>query len=70
MTDYGHPITFGLSLYPSVDPLRETQQLAQVATTRTVWSTGGAYARRGEVQEPTGTPRSGGTLPSTLCGGT
>ncbi|SRR6266508_12283 len=31
MTDYGHPITFGLSLYPSVDLLRETRQLAQAA---------------------------------------
>jgi alkanesulfonate monooxygenase SsuD/methylene tetrahydromethanopterin reductase-like flavin-dependent oxidoreductase (luciferase family) len=31
MTDYGHPITFGLSLYPSVDRLKETRQLAQVA---------------------------------------
>lgn len=28
MTDYGHPITFGLSLYPSVDELDETRQLA------------------------------------------
>jgi alkanesulfonate monooxygenase SsuD/methylene tetrahydromethanopterin reductase-like flavin-dependent oxidoreductase (luciferase family) len=31
MTDYGHPITFGLSLYPSVDQLRETRELAQAA---------------------------------------
>jgi alkanesulfonate monooxygenase SsuD/methylene tetrahydromethanopterin reductase-like flavin-dependent oxidoreductase (luciferase family) len=31
MTDYGHPITFGLSLYPSVDGLDETRQLAQAA---------------------------------------
>lgn len=31
MTDYGHPITFGLSLYPSVDQLDETRQLAQAA---------------------------------------
>jgi alkanesulfonate monooxygenase SsuD/methylene tetrahydromethanopterin reductase-like flavin-dependent oxidoreductase (luciferase family) len=31
MTDYGHPITFGLSLYPSVDQLSETRQLAQTA---------------------------------------
>jgi alkanesulfonate monooxygenase SsuD/methylene tetrahydromethanopterin reductase-like flavin-dependent oxidoreductase (luciferase family) len=31
MTDYGHPITFGLSLYPSVDQLRETRRLAQAA---------------------------------------
>jgi alkanesulfonate monooxygenase SsuD/methylene tetrahydromethanopterin reductase-like flavin-dependent oxidoreductase (luciferase family) len=31
MTDYGHPITFGLSLYPSVDQLAETRQLAQAA---------------------------------------
>ena len=31
MTDYGHPITFGLSLYPSVDQLGETRQLAQAA---------------------------------------
>ena len=31
MPDYGHPITFGLSVYPSVDGLRETRQLAQVA---------------------------------------
>src|SRR5918993_5336278 len=31
MTDYGHPITFSLSLYPSVDLLRETKQLPQVA---------------------------------------
>jgi len=33
MTDYGHPITFGLSLYPSVDRLAETRQLAQAADT-------------------------------------
>ena len=33
MTDYGHPITFGLSLYPSVDQLGETRQLAQAAET-------------------------------------
>jgi len=31
MTDYGHQITFGLSLYPSVDLLQETKQLAQAA---------------------------------------
>jgi len=31
MTDYGHPITFGLSLYPSVDQLSETRQLAKAA---------------------------------------
>jgi hypothetical protein len=31
MTDYGHPITFGLSLYPSVELLKETKQLAQAA---------------------------------------
>jgi redox-sensitive bicupin YhaK (pirin superfamily) len=31
MTDYGHPITFGLSLIPSVDSLRETRQLAHAA---------------------------------------
>ena len=31
MPDYGHPITFGLSVYPSVDGLGETRQLAQVA---------------------------------------
>lgn len=31
MTDYGHPITFGLSLYPSVDNLAETKRLAQTA---------------------------------------
>ncbi len=31
MTDYGHPITFGLSLYPSVDLLKQTKQLAQAA---------------------------------------
>jgi alkanesulfonate monooxygenase SsuD/methylene tetrahydromethanopterin reductase-like flavin-dependent oxidoreductase (luciferase family) len=31
MTDFGHPITFGLSLIPSVDSLRETRQLAQAA---------------------------------------
>ena len=31
MTDYRHPITFGLSLYPSVDQLGETRQLAQAA---------------------------------------
>ena len=31
MTDYGHPITFGLSLYPSVELLEETRQLAQAA---------------------------------------
>src|SRR5258708_4855061 len=31
MTDYGHPITFGLSLFPSVDALGETRKLAQAA---------------------------------------
>ena len=31
MTDYGHPITFGLSLMPSVELLEETRQLAQAA---------------------------------------
>src|SRR5712664_546644 len=31
MTDYGHPITFGLSLIPSVDSLDETRRLAQAA---------------------------------------
>jgi alkanesulfonate monooxygenase SsuD/methylene tetrahydromethanopterin reductase-like flavin-dependent oxidoreductase (luciferase family) len=31
MPDYGHPITFGLSLYPSVDQLGETRQLARAA---------------------------------------
>jgi len=31
MPDYGHPITFGLSLYPSVDQLAETRVLAQAA---------------------------------------
>jgi alkanesulfonate monooxygenase SsuD/methylene tetrahydromethanopterin reductase-like flavin-dependent oxidoreductase (luciferase family) len=31
MTDYGHPITFGLSLYPSVDQLEETRKLARAA---------------------------------------
>ncbi|MEA2612565.1 MAG: hypothetical protein QOI52_524 [Chloroflexota bacterium] len=31
MTDYGHPITFGLSLYPSLNGLDETRQLARVA---------------------------------------
>src|SRR6266851_8164353 len=31
MTDYGHPITFGLSLIPSVDALRETRKLAHEA---------------------------------------
>ena len=31
MTDYGHPITFGLSLIPSVDLLGETRELAQAA---------------------------------------
>ena len=31
MTDYGHPITFGLSLYPSVDQLDETRELARAA---------------------------------------
>ena len=31
MTDYGHPITFGLSLIPSVEVLEETRQLAQAA---------------------------------------
>jgi alkanesulfonate monooxygenase SsuD/methylene tetrahydromethanopterin reductase-like flavin-dependent oxidoreductase (luciferase family) len=31
MADYGHPITFGLSLYPSVDQLSETRQLAHAA---------------------------------------
>jgi alkanesulfonate monooxygenase SsuD/methylene tetrahydromethanopterin reductase-like flavin-dependent oxidoreductase (luciferase family) len=33
MSDYGHPITFGLSLYPSVDQLSETRQLAEAADT-------------------------------------
>jgi alkanesulfonate monooxygenase SsuD/methylene tetrahydromethanopterin reductase-like flavin-dependent oxidoreductase (luciferase family) len=31
MTDYGHPITFGLSLYPSLDQLAETRRLAEAA---------------------------------------
>jgi alkanesulfonate monooxygenase SsuD/methylene tetrahydromethanopterin reductase-like flavin-dependent oxidoreductase (luciferase family) len=31
MTDYGHPITFGLSLIPSVEVLPETMKLAQTA---------------------------------------
>jgi alkanesulfonate monooxygenase SsuD/methylene tetrahydromethanopterin reductase-like flavin-dependent oxidoreductase (luciferase family) len=31
MTDYGHPITFGLSLYPSLEGLEETRQLAEAA---------------------------------------
>src|SRR2546423_7958190 len=31
MNDYGHPITFGLSLFPSVDLLEETKQLALAA---------------------------------------
>jgi Luciferase-like monooxygenase len=31
MTDYGHPVTFGLSLYPSFDQLSETRELAQAA---------------------------------------
>jgi alkanesulfonate monooxygenase SsuD/methylene tetrahydromethanopterin reductase-like flavin-dependent oxidoreductase (luciferase family) len=31
MTDYGHPITFGLSLIPSADLVAETRQLAQAA---------------------------------------
>jgi alkanesulfonate monooxygenase SsuD/methylene tetrahydromethanopterin reductase-like flavin-dependent oxidoreductase (luciferase family) len=31
MTDYGHPITFGLSLIPSVDSLAENRKLAQAA---------------------------------------
>jgi alkanesulfonate monooxygenase SsuD/methylene tetrahydromethanopterin reductase-like flavin-dependent oxidoreductase (luciferase family) len=31
MADYGHPITFGLSLIPSVQVLGETRQLAQAA---------------------------------------
>jgi alkanesulfonate monooxygenase SsuD/methylene tetrahydromethanopterin reductase-like flavin-dependent oxidoreductase (luciferase family) len=31
MTNYGHPITFGLSLYPSLELLAETRQLAHAA---------------------------------------
>lgn len=31
MTDYGHQVSFGLSLIPSVDLLDETKQLAQAA---------------------------------------
>lgn len=31
MTDYGHPITFGLSLIPSVELLEQTKQLAHAA---------------------------------------
>jgi alkanesulfonate monooxygenase SsuD/methylene tetrahydromethanopterin reductase-like flavin-dependent oxidoreductase (luciferase family) len=31
MTDYGHPITFGLSLYPSVELLKQTRLLTQAA---------------------------------------
>jgi alkanesulfonate monooxygenase SsuD/methylene tetrahydromethanopterin reductase-like flavin-dependent oxidoreductase (luciferase family) len=31
MTDYGRQITFGLSLYPSVDLIEETKKLAHVA---------------------------------------
>jgi alkanesulfonate monooxygenase SsuD/methylene tetrahydromethanopterin reductase-like flavin-dependent oxidoreductase (luciferase family) len=31
VTDYGHPITFGLSLIPSAGQLDETVELAQAA---------------------------------------
>jgi hypothetical protein len=31
MSDYGQPITLGLSLYPSVEVLEYTKQLAQAA---------------------------------------
>jgi alkanesulfonate monooxygenase SsuD/methylene tetrahydromethanopterin reductase-like flavin-dependent oxidoreductase (luciferase family) len=31
MTDYGHPISFGVSLYPSVDELATTMRLASLA---------------------------------------
>ena len=31
MSDYGHPITFGLSLIPSVEALGENLRLAQAA---------------------------------------
>jgi alkanesulfonate monooxygenase SsuD/methylene tetrahydromethanopterin reductase-like flavin-dependent oxidoreductase (luciferase family) len=31
MTDYGHPITFGLSLYPSVGLIGDNQRLAKAA---------------------------------------
>jgi alkanesulfonate monooxygenase SsuD/methylene tetrahydromethanopterin reductase-like flavin-dependent oxidoreductase (luciferase family) len=31
MTDYGHPIAFGLTLIPSVDLLQETRKLAKAA---------------------------------------
>jgi alkanesulfonate monooxygenase SsuD/methylene tetrahydromethanopterin reductase-like flavin-dependent oxidoreductase (luciferase family) len=31
MSDYGHPITFGLSLFPSVEALSETRKLAHAA---------------------------------------
>ena len=31
MTDYGHPITFGLSLYPSLDLVDDNTRLAQEA---------------------------------------
>ena len=33
MTDYGHPISFGVSLYPSVDELATTMRLADLADT-------------------------------------
>jgi hypothetical protein len=31
MPDYGHPITFGLSLYPSVGLVAENRRLTQAA---------------------------------------
>jgi alkanesulfonate monooxygenase SsuD/methylene tetrahydromethanopterin reductase-like flavin-dependent oxidoreductase (luciferase family) len=31
MTDYGHPITFGLSLYPSVGLIEDNRRLARAA---------------------------------------
>jgi alkanesulfonate monooxygenase SsuD/methylene tetrahydromethanopterin reductase-like flavin-dependent oxidoreductase (luciferase family) len=31
MTDYGHPVTFGLSLYPSVELLEQNRELTRVA---------------------------------------
>lgn len=40
MTDYGHPITFGLSLDPDVDRLDETGRLAKAAALPSVLAGG------------------------------
>jgi len=52
MTDYGHQVTFGLSLYPSVDLLEETKQLAQAADAAGLKGARQACAAVGHLPEP------------------